>query len=122
MSDIARATVTVLDVEPTVIVAKSASPSTLPEPGGTATFTVTVTNPVDAVEPIKLTGLVDSVFGNLNGDGDCDVPQDLDPGEQYTCTFTGPVAGNGGDTHTNEVTGTARTTTGTRSPGRTRRT
>jgi hypothetical protein len=88
-------------------VAKSAAPSTLPEPGGTATFTVTVTNPASAVEPIKLTGLVDSVFGSLNGDGDCDVPQDLAPGAQYTCTFTGPVAGNGGDTHTNEVTGTA---------------
>lgn len=108
VADVARATVTVIDVKPSVIVAKAASPSTLPEPGGTATFTVTVTNPVSAVEPIKLTGLVDSVFGNLNGDGDCDVPQDLAPGATYTCTFTGPVAGNGGETHTNEVTGTAQ--------------
>ncbi|HEV3362578.1 MAG TPA: LPXTG cell wall anchor domain-containing protein [Acidimicrobiia bacterium] len=108
VSDAARATVTVIDVKPTVLVAKSAAPSTLREPGGTATFTVTVTNPANAVEPIKLTGLVDSVFGSLNGDGTCDVPVDLAPGEQYTCSFTGPVAGNGGDTHTNEVTGTAQ--------------
>jgi hypothetical protein len=107
VSDTALATVTVLDVEPTVIVAKAATPPTLPEPGGTATFTVTVTNPVSAVEPIKLTGLVDSVYGNLNGEGNCDVPQDLAIGATYTCTFEGKVAGNGGDTHTNEVTGTA---------------
>ncbi len=108
VADVARATVTVIDVKPNVIVAKAASPSMLPEPGGTGTFTVTVTNPASAVEPIKLTGLVDSAFGNLNGEGNCDVPQDLAPGATYTCTFTGPVAGNGGETHTNEVTGTAQ--------------
>jgi uncharacterized repeat protein (TIGR01451 family) len=107
VSDVALAMVTVLDVEPSVIVAKAATPPTLPEPGGTATFTVTVTNPASAVEPIKLTGLADSVYGNLNGKGKCAVPQDLAPGATYTCTFEEEVAGNGGDTHTNEVTGTA---------------
>ena len=118
VSDVARATVTVLDVQPTVLVAKSAAPSTLPEPGGTGTFTVTVTNPASAVEPIKLTGLIDSVFGSLNGDGTCDVPQDLAPGAQYTCTFSGPVAGNGGSTHTNEVTGTVTDNEGNKATGK----
>lgn len=107
VSDTALATVTVLDVEPTVIVAKAASPPTLPEPGGTATFTVVVTNPPSAVEPIQLTDLEDSVYGDLNGEGTCALPQDLAPGATYTCSFEGKVAGNGGDTHTNEVTGTA---------------
>src|SRR5205085_6934894 len=93
VSDQARATVTVVDVKPSVLVAKSAAPSSLPEPGGTGTFTVTVTNPANAVESIKLTNLVDSVYGNLNGKGSCDVPVDLKPGEHYACSFTGPVTG-----------------------------
>ncbi len=107
VSDDAEATVTVVDVPPAVLVAKAATPSILPEPGGTATFTVTVTNPANAVESIKLTNLVDSVYGNLNGKGDCDVPQDLAPGAHYMCSFTGPVTGNGNSTHTDEVTATA---------------
>src|SRR5207253_8331518 len=53
VSDEAKATVTVVDVKPAVLVAKSAAPSSLPEPGGTGTFTVTVTNPANAVESIK---------------------------------------------------------------------
>ncbi|MCA1845885.1 MAG: DUF11 domain-containing protein, partial [Actinobacteria bacterium] len=107
VTDQARATITVVDVKPAVLVAKSAAPSNLPEPGGTGTFTVTVTNPANAVESIKLTNLVDSVFGNLNGKGNCGVPQDLAPGTRYICSFEGPVTGNGGSTHTDEVTGTA---------------
>ena len=118
ISDIASATVTVVDVIPTVLVAKAASPSLLPEPGGTATFTVTVTNPAGAVEPIKLTSLIDSVYGSLNGDGTCSVPQDIAPGDTYTCTFDGPVAGNGGDTHTNEVTGSAQDNDGNKVTGK----
>jgi hypothetical protein len=109
VSDSAGAVVTVKDVLPTVVVSKAASPSTLPEPGGTGTFTVTVANPDNAVEPIKLTSLIDSVYGSLNGKGNCSVTPavELAPGKTYTCTFTGPVAGNAGSVHADEVTGTA---------------
>jgi hypothetical protein len=106
---VGEAVVDVINVDPTVLVTKSAAPSTLPEPGGTGTFTVTVTNPASAVEPIKLTSLTDSVFGSLNGEGTCDVTPavELAPGAQYACSFTGPVNGNAGFVHVDEVTGTA---------------
>ena len=107
VSDSGEALVEIKDVKPAVLVAKSAAPSTLPEPGGIASFTVTVTNPDTAVEPITVTSLVDSVFGNVNKKGTCDLPTTLDPGEEYTCSFPGPIAGNAGFVHTDEVTGTA---------------
>lgn len=109
VSDSDDASVMVTDVAPAIVVDKAAAPSTVPEPGGPVTFTVTVTNPAAAIEAIYLDSLVDSVFGNLDGQGTCDVspPVTLAPGATYSCTFTKPVAGNAGFVHTNVVTGTA---------------
>jgi hypothetical protein len=99
------------EVAPHIAVTKTATPLTLAEPGGTATFAVSVTN--TGVLPVTLTTLVDDVYGNLAGQGTCSVPQPLAVGATYSCTFTGPVAGDAGSTHVDTVTATAVDADGT---------
>ena len=98
------ATVGLTDVLPTVQVVKTADPLSLPEPGGTFTFTVVVTN--TSVEPVRITALTDDRFGNLATQGTCTtaIGRELPVGGTYTCEFEGDVAGNAGDDHTNIVT------------------
>ncbi len=95
-----------IDVLPNINVTKTANPTSVPEPGANVQFTVRVDNL--SLEPLTLTTLVDSVFGNLNGQGTCSVPRNLPVGGFYQCTFTAFVGGNAGDSETNVVTGTAR--------------
>ena len=97
--------VKVTDVKPTITVDKTAKPGSRPEPGGTFTFTVVVTN--TSIEDVEITSLVDDQFGNLNGTGTCATGSTLAPGGTYTCTFTGTVSGNAGLSHTNVVTAKA---------------
>ncbi len=52
---------------PQPVVTKTPAPASLPEPGGTVTFTVTVGNPSAAA--VTLVSLVDDVFGNLRDAG-----------------------------------------------------
>jgi uncharacterized repeat protein (TIGR01451 family) len=100
------ANVTITDVAPSITVQKSADPATVNEPGGNVTFTVTVTN--TSVEAVTLNSLTDNVYGNLNGQGDCSVPQTLAAnGGAYSCSFSGAVNGNAGSTHTDTVTASA---------------
>ena len=72
--------------------------------GDDATFTITVTND-STFEPVTLDALVDSDFGDLNGQGNClaDGSITLQPGETYTCSFVGAVAGSAGSTHVVEI-------------------
>jgi uncharacterized repeat protein (TIGR01451 family) len=84
-------------------VTKSASPSSIQEPGGTATFSVTVQN-LSAVDSVTITSLSDNVYGNLDGKGTCDVPKTLAPGSSFSCSFTGAVSGSGGSSHRDVVT------------------
>lgn len=55
--------------------------------------------------PLTLISLVDNVYGNLDGRGSCSVPQRLDPGETYTCSFIASFFGSDGDSVTDIVTG-----------------
>jgi hypothetical protein len=97
------AIVAITDVEPTIEVSKTANPTSVPEPGGAVSFTVVVTN--TGVETITLATLEDDLFGNLNGMGDCSLPQlALAPDQAYQCSFSAPVSGDAGDEHTNTVT------------------
>lgn len=105
-TDVDDATVTITDVLPTVTLLKTAAPLSLGEPGGTFTFDVLVTN--TSVEPVTLTSLVDDVYGDLNGQGTCAVPQSLGIGGTYACAFTGAFAGNAGDSQTDTITATVR--------------
>ncbi len=84
---------------------KTAAPSSLPEPGGTVTYTLVLTN--TSVETITVETLFDSAYGDLDGQGDCALPQEsLAPDLAYQCTFTATVSGEAGMTHSNTVTAT----------------
>lgn len=97
------ADVTITGVPSSIEVTKTADPTSLPEPGGTVTFTVEVTN-TSAVDTVTIDSLVDDVAGDLDGQGSCSVPQVLAPGETYTCQYPGEVTGQDGDVVTCTVT------------------
>jgi uncharacterized repeat protein (TIGR01451 family) len=107
------AVVSITDAQPVIDVQKTASPTTIDEPGGPATFTITVTNNSVSSDPVTIAddpqrdpvaGLYDSIYGDLNGLGDCTVPQIIAAGSSYSCSFTADVTGNSGYSETDTVT------------------
>jgi hypothetical protein len=97
------ANVLVLDTPSMIDMTKTADPTVLDEPGGDVTFTFVVNNN-SAVDTVTIDSLTDTVFGDLDGQGDCSVPQVIVAGGSYSCSFTIFVAGNAFDVHTNKVT------------------
>src|SRR5207247_2350508 len=67
-SDTGSATVTVSNVAPLIKVTKVASPTSVNEPGGNVTFTVSVKNNSVSSDPVTLTSLTDDVYGDLDKD------------------------------------------------------
>lgn len=99
------ATVTISDLQPAITVVKLASPTEVFEPGGPVSFSIKVTNNSAGSDPVTMNSLTDSIYGNLDGKGDCAVPQVLaGNGGSYSCSFTANVAGNYADTETDTVT------------------
>jgi fimbrial isopeptide formation D2 family protein len=97
-----EATVTITDdVMPTIEVTKTANPEEIAEPGGLIIFTIEVEN--TGIEAVTLTSLVDDIYGDLNGMGDCVLPQIIAAGNTYTCSFQATVMGNAGDSETDTV-------------------
>ncbi len=99
----ADATVAITDLPSEIAVLKSGEPLSVPEPGGNVTFTVRVEN-LSAVDVVTLESLVDDVYGPLDGQGTCSLPQTLLPGDAYTCTFTETIVGAPGDAVTDTIT------------------
>lgn len=104
-SDEDDATVTFSDVPPAIKITKTASPTTLPESGGDVTFTFLVENIGE--EDVTLNYLDDTVFGDLNGQGDCSIPQFIAIGGSYSCAITTFLSGDNLDDHYNVVTAKA---------------
>jgi len=102
----ATATVTFEDIPATIRVDKSANPTQVLEPGDDVAYTFLVQNE-SAYDVVTINELDDSIYGDLDGQGDCETPFDLDPQEIYTCSATFAVPGNFGDTIVNvlSVTG-----------------
>lgn len=101
------ATVAITGVAPTIVgVEKTANPTTMPAPGGTFTFTVTVTN--FGLDPVVVTSLTDDIYGDLATrlGSTCDalVGTALAPGVSSTCSFTGVFTGTAGSSETDIVT------------------
>jgi len=93
------------DCPPSIEVIKTADPVEVPEPGEEQiTFTVVVENQSEPYDPVIITSLVDDIYGDLHSQGDCSVPQTIQPGESYTCQFTGILSGNAGYSETDTVT------------------
>ena len=103
VSDDDSAIVTLNNVQGAIEVVKTASPTSVSEPGGNVEFTIIVNN-LSTIDVVTLDTLTDSVYGNLNGQGSCSVPQTILASGSYTCKFTGPVSGNPGTEHTDVVT------------------
>jgi len=101
-TDTDDATVTIIDLPPTINVVKTATPTTRPAPGGTFTFNVVVTN--TGPEAVTITSLTDDVYGNLNGQGTCALGAVIPVGGTYSCSFTGTFTGAAGDAQTDVVT------------------
>jgi hypothetical protein len=96
------AAVTFSNVAPSIAVAKSANPSGVPS-GGSVQYTVRIDNTSNIHDPVTINALSDSVFGGLNGQGTCSVPQTIQPSAQYSCAFTRAVTGPPGGSHNNTV-------------------
>jgi LruC domain-containing protein len=113
VSDSDDATVTITPLDPLIEVVKTADPVEVPEPGAEVTFTVEVSNLSNPSDPVTITSLVDDIYGDLDGQGTCEVPFTLLPGETYTCQFTALVQGDPGDSETDTVTATGTDDDGT---------
>jgi hypothetical protein len=100
------ATVTFTDVAPTLTVTKTPSPASVPETGGSVTFTVVVQN--TSSESVTLTALTDAPFGNLSGQGTCALNGTIAAGGSYSCAFSKTLSGNSGTTHKDTVTATVK--------------
>ena len=95
---------------PVPTVEKAVAPTALDEPGGSVTFTVTVTNP-GLYASVTLTSLVDDPDNNpgtansitYSPIGNYCTPTTLPPGGSATCTFTRTITGNAGDWFTDKA-------------------
>ncbi len=85
------ATLQITDVASSINVIKTASPTAMQAPGGPVTFTVVVQN-TSETDAVTIDSLVDSIHGDLAGQGTCTVPQTIAAGGSYTCSFTVNVA------------------------------
>ena len=90
---------------PSISVNKTASPTSVIEPGGSVDFVVRVNNTGSL--DVSLIALTDSVYGNLHGKGDCSIPQDISAGNYYECSFTEEVQGTYPASETNIVSASA---------------
>ena len=98
------ATVTLDDVQPSIVVTKTASPTHVNEPGAGVTFTVTVKNTSVSSDPVTLDSLADDTHGDLAGQGTCAIGGTILPGATYTCAFSATVSGNAAYAETDTVT------------------
>ena len=105
-------TVAFEDIPPEIDVTKSASPESLPEPGGEVTFTYRITN-TGVEDVVEVTSIIDNKFGDLLAtaeaawvDAGNTAPIALaaaDPDEYFEFTITKTLESNSGEVHTNRV-------------------
>lgn len=89
---------------PGLVVLKSATPLSRPEPGGIFTFELDVANTSGAT--LTITAITDDVYGNVATQGTCrdSVGTVLAAGDRYECTFPGGLNGNAGASQTDVIT------------------
>ena len=98
---------------PTITIVKTASPPSLPVPGGVFTFDLLVTNTSNV--PLRITSLTDDIYGDVTtipgstcatAVGTVLAPSP-GPGNTYACRFTGLFNGPAGASQTDVATVTA---------------
>lgn len=90
------ATVDVKDLLSSIDLIKTASPASINEPGEMVTFTFEVKN-TSVADSVTITSLTDNIYGDLNGQGTCALPQTLAVGGSYSCSVTIFVEGKPGE-------------------------
>ena len=111
------AIIRITDLPPLIQVVKTANPLVRNEPGGSFTFSITITNV--GPEDVTITDLTDDVYGNLNGRGTCAVGAVLPHnGGTYSCSFTADFFGNAGASQTDIVTASGVDNDGSRTTAR----
>ncbi len=104
-------TVPVRVEEATITVEKTASPTTVPEPGAEVTYNVQVTNDA-AFESVTITTVIDDIYGDLTDASNPNVTMNtcpslvgvtLGPGGMAMCSFKAFVAGDATDVITDIV-------------------
>jgi hypothetical protein len=103
VSDNDSETVTILDDLAMIELIKTANPTSVNEPGDDVTYTFVVNN-LSNVDGVTITSLTDTIYGDLNGQGDCSVPQAIGVGGSYSCSILVAVGGNAGDVIVNVAT------------------
>jgi Flp pilus assembly protein TadG len=83
---------------------KTANPASVPESGGNVTFSIVINNTGE--QDVTLDSLVDSVYGDLNGRGDCETGGTIPVGGSYSCSFTESLSSPTLADHVNVVTAT----------------
>ncbi|MEW5957609.1 MAG: cadherin domain-containing protein [Chloroflexota bacterium] len=109
VSDNDSTTVTFNNLPPVIFVTVNANPSSVPETGGNVTFNIQVLNfSLSSGDVVTITNLTDDILGNLNGRGNCSLPQAITPGNTYPCSFSTFVDGDAGspEIHTVSASGT----------------
>ncbi|MFY9588148.1 MAG: hypothetical protein WAT66_11895, partial [Actinomycetota bacterium] len=122
VSDTDDATVTLTNVASSISVVKTVNANgdatfsdseSRPEPGGSSTFKVVVTN-TSTVDTVTISSLVDDKYPSLTGLS-ClkgavsdPLPVTLAPGESFTCTFTGSFTGTAGNSQTDTATASGK--------------
>src|SRR5690606_13984281 len=98
-------TVTFDDVAPMIDVTKTASPASLPETGGSVTFTYRITN--TGVEDVTVTSILDDQFDDLlatavaqNGGADIVIPA-TEPDSYFEFTYTTTLSSDSLADHVN---------------------
>jgi len=92
------------DHKPTIEVTKEADKTSVDETGENVTFTFTVKN-TSKVDTVEILSLIDSVFGDLDGEHACKVGTTLAPNTTCTFTITRLIEGDAsGDDHYNKFT------------------
>ena len=107
-----QASVTVVGSTPTISATKTANPRIVENTDERIVFTFSITN-TSRVDEVTIDAIEDSSFGDLNGKGDCSVPQVLQVGETYTCTYGVGLSGSDGDVHVNQFVATGSAEDGT---------
>ena len=100
-----EAIVSVADFTPLQVVL-SANPPSLVAPGGEVNLTAKITNNMST--DLTLDALNDSIVGNVDGKGTCDLPRTIIGNGTYTCTYAATIANKRpGDIVTHTVTAIA---------------
>lgn len=102
-SEISASTTTIIEVINSEFELQMSSQyETIPAPGGMISFTLDIIND-NPTASIAVNSLTDSVIGDLDGQGNCNLPQQIASQTVYSCSYMAEVYGNIDEVHLRTV-------------------